>query len=134
MIHRLGSAKTTIALSSTEAEYMALTECSKHAQWTISLLQQLLFDVELPIDVFSDSTGAHAIAENNVFHKRTKHISIKFHFADGTLHVNEIASRDNIADIHTKPLLRDQHSQQTRGLGLLNPSNEGECNKKTRDT
>ena len=41
----------TIALSSTEAEYIALTECAKHAQRTISLLQQLSFEVDLPIDI-----------------------------------------------------------------------------------
>ena len=61
--------------------------------------------MELPIDIFSDSTGARAIAKNNVFHKRTKHINIKFHFirekiTDGTLHVNEVASEDNLAAIH----------------------------------
>lgn len=70
----------TVALSSTEAEYMALTETSKHAQWTVSLLQQLSFDLDLPIDIFTDSEGAQAISANNVYHKRTKHIDIKYHY------------------------------------------------------
>ena len=75
----------TVALSSTGVEYMALTECMKHAQWTIFLLQQLDFEIELPLDIFSDSLGARAIASNAVFHKRTKHINVivfpKYHWA-----------------------------------------------------
>jgi Reverse transcriptase (RNA-dependent DNA polymerase) len=63
----------TVALSSTEAEYMALTECLKHTQWTISLLRQLLFEVDLPIDVFTNSTGAESITLNNVYHKNKAH-------------------------------------------------------------
>ena len=41
----------TVVLSSTEAEYMALTECVKHAQWTLLLLDQLDFDTDLPIEL-----------------------------------------------------------------------------------
>ena len=99
----------TVTLSSTEAEYMALTECLKHAQWTTSLLQQLLFDVELPIDIFCDSTRAQVITSNNVYHKRTKHIDIRYHYihekvADGMIVINEVNSDDNVADMLTKAL------------------------------
>ena len=92
----------TVVLSSIESEYMALTECSKHAQWTISILQQLFFEVDLPIDIFCDSDGARSIASNNVDHKRMKHIDIKHHYIrekinDGTVNVNEVSSEDNVA-------------------------------------
>jgi hypothetical protein len=70
----------TVVLSSTEAEYMAITECAKHAQWTISLLRQLDFDIDLPLDLHCDSHGACAISINNVFHKHTKHINICYHY------------------------------------------------------
>ena len=98
-----------VVLLSTEAEYMVLTECSKHAQWTLSLLQQLSFDVDLPIDIFSDSLGACAIASNNIFHKRTKHINIKYHYiwekiTEGILQVNKVNTKDNLTDILTKAL------------------------------
>ena len=69
----------TVALSSTEAEYMALTETAKHGQWAIQLLQQLDFEVDT-IELYSDSLGARAIAENLVHHSRTKHIEIRHHY------------------------------------------------------
>ena len=65
----------TVALSSTEAKYMALTETAKHGQWAIQLLQQLDFEVDT-IELYSDSLSARAIAENPVYHSRTKHIEI----------------------------------------------------------
>ena len=122
----------TVALSSTEAEYMALTETAKHAQWTVSLLQQLSFDLDLPIDMFTDSEGAQAIAANNVYHKRTKHIDIKYHYIrekilDGTVCVNEVGSKSNLADIFTKPISRDQHQILTSRIGLVGNPIEGGC-------
>jgi hypothetical protein len=122
----------TVALSSTEAEYMALTECSRQAEWTISLLQQLFFEIDLPIDIYSDSLGARSIASNNVYHKRTKHINIKHHYirekiADGTVNVEQISSKNNLADVFTKPLPRDQHNNLTQKLGLIGTQIEGDC-------
>jgi len=67
----------TVALSSTEAEYMALTECVK---WTLSLRNQLNFNINLPIELYTNSLGACAIASNSVYHKHTKHIDIKYHY------------------------------------------------------
>ena len=52
----------TIALLSMEAEYMALTECTKHGKWTILLLQQLEFEID-SLMLFTDSLGAKSIAE-----------------------------------------------------------------------
>ena len=122
----------TVALSTTEAEYMALCECSKHTQWTISLLQQLSFEIDLPVDVYCDSDGAISIASKNVDHKRTKHIDVKYHYIrerinEGTIHVNGVDSKDNLADVLTKPLPREQHHILTSRLGLFGASTEGDC-------
>lgn len=122
----------TVTLSSTEAEYMALTECSKHAQWMISILQQLFFKVDLPIDIFCDLDGTRSIASNNVDHKRMKHIDIKHHYirekiSDGTVNVNEVSSEDNAADVFTKALPQDSHQKLTVKLGLIDASIEGDC-------
>jgi hypothetical protein len=104
----------TIALSSTEAEYMALAECSKHAIWSIQLLQNLKIKLDLPITIYDDSKGACDIAKNNVFHKKTKHIEIKYHFTcekiqDGWIHLEEIDSSENVADVFMKSLANDTH-------------------------
>jgi hypothetical protein len=109
----MGHPEATGSRSSTEAEYMALTECTKNMQWTISLLQQLDFEVELPLDTFS-SLGARAIAANAVFHKWTKHINIKFHYIHdcikkGIIAISAVPTKDNAADILMKSLPCDQH-------------------------
>ena len=51
----------TVTLSLTEAEYMALTDMSKYAKWVLNLCQQLEFDMDLPINVHTDSKGAKDI-------------------------------------------------------------------------
>jgi hypothetical protein len=122
----------TVTLSSTEAEYMALTECLKHTQWTIAVLQQLSFDVDLPIDIFSDSLGARSITSNNVYHTRTKHIDIKYHYirekiANATINVNEVNTKNDLADICTKALPREQHNFLADRLGLIDIPIEGDC-------
>ena len=120
----------TVALSSTEAEYMAVAACAKHAKWTISLLEQLEFDVELPIDIFLDSDGAKAIAENPRHNDRTKHINIQHHYiqehvSDGTLAVLPVDSDDNTADVFTKSFPCNRHEFLTEKLGLVGSSNHG---------
>jgi len=113
----------TIALSSTESEYMALSECAKHALWTIQVLNNLKIELDLPISIYSDSKGAREIANNNVFHKRTKHIEIRHHFVrekihDGLLQVQEVSSAENVADVLTKSLPELTHWRHVRSLGL----------------
>ena len=92
----------------------------------------LLFDLDLPIDVFTDSEGAQAIAANSVYHKWTKHIDIKYHYIrekilDGTVCVNEVGSKNNLADVFTKPIARDQHQILTSRIGLVGNPIEGGC-------
>ena len=125
----------TVALSSTEAEYMAVTACAKHTKWTISILEQLNFDVELPFDIFMDSKGAKDIAENPKHHDRTKHIDIQHHYirelvSDDTILISPVNSDDNTADIFTKAFSRDRHTFLTKKLGLVGSSIAGDCSEK----
>ena len=90
-----------------EVEYMALTACAKHAKWTISLLEQLEFNIDLPLNIFLDSLGAKAIAKNLVHHDCTKHIDIQHHYIQdcisaSPLHISSVGSKDNAANILTK--------------------------------
>ena len=103
---------------------MALTECTKHAEWTVSLLQQLDFEVDLPIDIYCDSLGARAIAANSVYHKHTKHIAICYHYirdviSHGTVNIEAISTKNNIANILTKSLPRNCHESLVEKLGLV---------------
>ncbi|GJW51510.1 hypothetical protein Tco_0092861 [Tanacetum coccineum] len=68
-----------VALSTTEAEYMALTEAVKEAIWLRGLLEEL--GVELNnVAVNCDNQGAIHLSQSHVFHERTKHINVRYHF------------------------------------------------------
>uniref|UniRef100_A0AAV1UU28 Polyprotein n=1 Tax=Peronospora matthiolae TaxID=2874970 RepID=A0AAV1UU28_9STRA len=83
--------QSTVALSSTEAEYMALTEAAQEAIWLKALLCELdEMRSDEAVKIYEDNQGSIALAKNPEFHKRTKHIDIRYHFvrekvAEGTL-------------------------------------------------
>lgn len=97
-----------VALSTTEAEYIALTEATKEAVWLKELMNELGF-TQGPVDIHCDSQSAIALAKNAVHHERTKHIQTKFHYirdaiADEEVKVLKISTVHNPADILTKVL------------------------------
>ena len=72
--------QTSVALSSAEAEYYAITEAAKEIKFVIQLLKSMGFEVETPVTVFVDNIGAIYMTENEVSSNRTKHIDIRYHF------------------------------------------------------
>ena len=98
----------TVALSSCEAEYYAMTEAIKELLWLQGLLKELSITFETP-KLKVDNQGAIALAQNPVNHQRTKHIDIKYHFirqaiAAGQVIVEYVGTDANIADMFTKAL------------------------------
>ena len=101
--------QSSVALSSCEAEYMALTAATQEAKF----LNQLLADMTGvkppgPTTIFEDNQGAIALAKNPVQHQRSKHIDIKYHYIRQEIQNNSIVlkyipSKDNFADVFTKP-------------------------------
>ncbi|GJQ95243.1 zinc finger, CCHC-type containing protein, partial [Tanacetum coccineum] len=95
-----------VALSTTEAEYMALTEAVKEAIWLRGLLEEL--GVELnTMTVNCDNHGAIHLSRNHVFHERTKHINVRYHFIREvleakTVKVLKVGTEHNAADALTK--------------------------------
>ncbi|KAH9751779.1 Integrase catalytic domain-containing protein [Citrus sinensis] len=71
--------QTVVALSTTEAEYMAATQACKEAIWIQRLLEELRHKQQ-KIPVFCDSQSALHISRNPAFHSMTKHIGVKYHF------------------------------------------------------
>lgn len=113
----------TVALSTTEAEYMALAEAAREAIWLRLFLSELGFSQRSAITIFDDNQGAISLARNPVHHARTKHIDVRYHYvreqvAAGTINVLYCVTHDMVADILTKPLARDKHQQHTASLGL----------------
>ena len=102
--------QSTVALSTTEAEYMAATEAIKEAIWLHGLISDLGI-VQDHVDVFCDSQSAIHLAKNQVHHSRTKHIDVRFHFVreildEGTILLKKIGTADNPADMLTKIVTR----------------------------
>ncbi|KAH9687281.1 hypothetical protein KPL70_014707 [Citrus sinensis] len=98
--------QSIIALSTTEAEYMAITEAVKEAIWLQGLLENLGLAQE-HINVYCDSQSAIHLTKNQVYHARTKHIDVQFHFVreivdDGNILLQKIKTGDNPTDMLTK--------------------------------
>ena len=77
--------------------------------------------------IFVDNQGAMKLAENPLFHNRTKHIDIRYHFIRDTLASGEIVlqylpTADMVADIMTKPLPREKHEKHSGAMGLHSAS------------
>jgi len=103
------SKQRIVARSSTEAEYKALADGTAEVIW----LQYLLTDLQIPTAsapiIWCDNLGATYLSANPVFHARTKHIEIDYHFvrdrvAKKEIQIRFISSRDQLADVFTKPL------------------------------
>jgi hypothetical protein len=100
--------QSTVALSTTEAEYMAVAEACKEATWLRGLYSELC-GVSSCITIHCDSQSAICLTKDSMFHERTKHIDVRFHFirdvvAKGDVKVTKISTHDNAADMMTKPV------------------------------
>ena len=112
-----------VALSSTEAEYIVQTHAAKEALWLHSFLQELCSTPDDPLILNCDNQGAIALAKDNKFHARTKHIDVRYHFIheaveDGKVAVQYIPTRDNVSEIFTKLLAKAKFRELTELLRL----------------
>jgi transposase InsO family protein len=115
-------AQRTVALSSTEAEYMALSDCSRQCMWVKMLLEEIGYSVG-PVPICGDNQGSIFLASNDVTETRSKHIDIRYHFVreaieDKKIDAFFIAGVDKPADLFTKPLARPKFERFRDMLGL----------------
>ena len=115
--------QATTALSSMEAEYMALTHATREAIWLRSSLTELHFPPTSATPIYVDNQAAISFANNQDFHMRTKHIDIRHHFcrekiASGEITINYIHTSDNLADLFTKALPTPRHQDLVKRLAL----------------
>ena len=99
----------SIALSTVEAEYMAMAAAAQEALALRSLLNELGSPQSDPTPLLEDNQGTISLAENDMTHSRSKHIDIRYHFIRdhikrGTIETVYCPTADNVADIFTKPL------------------------------
>ena len=92
--------------------------------WVCSLLEEIGFNVQLPMNLFCDNRAAIHIASNPVFHERTKHIEVDCHLVREKLTVGVIATPfvstgAQLADMFTKPLFKPRLELLCNKLGLI---------------
>lgn len=110
-INSIAKNQDRIALSSTEAEYIALSACASKIIWTRQILADIGIPQHQPTTVYEDNRPAIDLAHNAILSDRTMHIDVKCHkirerIKDGLIEVLQIPSHANIADAMTKPLGR----------------------------
>ncbi len=118
----LSKKQAVIALSTSEAEYIALSLAAQEAAW----LQKLLLELQMPpqpIIMMEDNQGATALAKNPIARSRTKHIDVRFHFLreaqeDGLIQVKYCPTEEMIADLFIKPLPRISFVKLRQSLGM----------------
>ncbi|OJT04063.1 Copia protein [Trametes pubescens] len=116
--------QAVVALSSTEAEYMAISYAARHAIWMRTLLAELTFAQEQATKLNADNQSAIALSKDSVHHARSKHIDIRHHFIRECIESDTIAlayvpTDDNVADLFTKALARERFHMLRRQLGIL---------------
>jgi hypothetical protein len=105
----LSKKQKTVARSSTEAEYRAVATSTAEVMWLNNLLGELGIATHAPPKILCDNIAATYLCSNPVLHSRMKHISLDYHFVReqvqaGKLQVSHVSTKDQLADILTKPL------------------------------
>ncbi|KAA0040718.1 integrase [Cucumis melo var. makuwa] len=115
--------QSVVALSTTEAEYISLVAAGCQALWLRWMLKELKCTKKCETVLFYDNESAIALSKNTVFHGRSKHIRIKYHFIrelvkDGEVIVKYCKTQDRVADIFTKALKFDLFVKFRGKLGV----------------
>ena len=124
--------QSIVALSSTESEYIVLSEVGCEIMWIKHFLEELDFTSQEPTTIFADNQGTIAFATNEKMHRRMKHIDVKFHFIkklikDKIIHLKYHPTSQMTADIFTKILSPTIYECHTKFLGLTPSTLKGEC-------
>lgn len=115
--------KRCVALSSCEAEFMAATAAACQAIWLQRVLS-CIADVELgPIILYVDNRSAVDLAKNPVFHGRSKHIDLRYHFIrdcveKGLIIIRHVSTHEQRADILTKAMAAAKFEKMRDLLGV----------------
>ncbi len=112
----------SVALSTTEAEFIAASEAAKEIIWLSRLLREITNLITIPL-IMIDNMSALKLIKNPSFHKRSKHIEVRHYFVrekfeEGQLAVEHIAGVNQLADILTKPLDKPRFQCMRDMLGL----------------
>lgn len=126
--HNLVSWKTkkqrSVSKSSAEAEYRSMSATASELVWLQGLLEDLHVTVPLPVCMHCDNTSAEHLAQNPMFHDKTKHLKREMHYVreqveNGFIKTKHVSSSNQLADLLTKALPSSQHHLLSSKLGLV---------------
>ncbi|KAE8704559.1 tir-nbs resistance protein [Hibiscus syriacus] len=125
----------TVSLSTTEVEYRAAAMAAQESTWMIQLMNYLHQPVDYVVLLYCDNQSTIQLAENPVFHARTKHVEVHYHFVREKVLQEEIEMRqvkrdEQIADLFTKSLSVGKFEHFRRQFGVIQRMGaniEGEC-------
>jgi hypothetical protein len=114
----------TVELSSMEAEYRGATIVTWEVVWLQKLLSDLGHSVDAVVVIYYDNISSILLANNPVYHGRTKHIKVHYHFIRKKVIAKEInlihvSTKDQVADIFTKALGTDKLKRFGKMFGVL---------------
>ena len=115
--------QSTVALSTVEAEYVAMSRSAQQMVWMQAWLSEVTIEYDKTGIIKGDNRGAIALTRNTKDHGKIKHIDIRHHYirdlvATGAIEIEQIPSALNAADLFTKPLSRDRHHQLLQILNI----------------
>ncbi|MCO5550669.1 hypothetical protein L7F22_004158 [Adiantum nelumboides] len=107
-----------------EAEYRAVFTATVECVWLRRLMADSGVGQDTANTIYTDSQSALVVARNPIFHARTKHIEVHYHYVKERLSIGEInlayvPTQDNLADLFTKALSREKIEAFRKALGLL---------------
>ncbi|XP_071740539.1 uncharacterized mitochondrial protein AtMg00810-like [Rutidosis leptorrhynchoides] len=113
-----------VALSSTEVEYIAAIMAAQECTWLRRLIGDILEEVDYVIKLKCDNESAIKLASNPVFHARTKHIEMRYHFIrekvlSGEIELANVRINDQVAYIFTKALMKAKFMEFREALGIF---------------
>lgn len=113
----------TVALSSTEAEYMAMASCVQDSIWLKQFVCELDKNFDGPVKLFCDNQSAISLAKCDGFRQRTKHIDIRHHYLrekveDSTVVIEYVPTSEMAADNLTKAVPKAKHEFCSKEMGL----------------
>lgn len=116
--------QATVSKSSTEAEYVALTEAVSECEWIKKLLVKMGIKYNQPIQIHEDNESCIRVAEEPREYKRIKHIDVKYvfvrdHCQKGEYVITQISTEDQTADIMTKGLGKTLFIKHRNNLNLF---------------